>query len=367
MRDTLAEEMEHYHTLKRRWERKAAKKRKELAKDERIARYADAVTPDAQATILPEYFIRDYFLSNGQPDPEKTQDPLTLTNFTGNGRRLVKEIKKVPGLWCAREGKDPKWVFCIGWDEDAVDATAVRMDTEIKTAFWVEEWCRTIAENGYAQIKALPLAGFPAHRTLENCRGHFAVVVPPIRDLCREHNVLAWDASHRDGDVVLVKFDMGIWVGTLLIAATTDALDQYCQRVTNPELAPRSPRRSPNKKKRKIKQEPDADPVLHPDAAGQFKLFFRFRGVEISDDENINTIRWKPLEGDITFKDHSFRKFHGQIDFAGAKGLGQAKLSGIRLAWEARERAPGWNDFSWAAAQEEGGNREVIMVDDAEE
>lgn len=363
MRRTFDERMVSYAREKTSWERRAAQKRKELEEAERITKYAAAVTPDAQASIFPAYFIRDHFLSRGQPDPQKRPAPVTLTNYTGGFPELVKEIMEVPGLCYAREGEDPKWVYCIGWNKATVDAAAVDLDKEIKNTLWAEEWDRLVSEEGYKQIKALPLAGFPDHRTLENCLGHFAVIIPAFRNIFREYNILSFGASHRDGDVVVVKFDMRLLMGTLIFAVTTDALDRYCQRYTDPELAAHSSSRSPDRKKRRIKDEPDADPVLQPNDAGKFKLFFRFRGVETVN--NTNIVHWTPLEGDLTFQDRSFRKLRGHIDFSGAWGLGRVRLKGTRLAWEALERAPGWNDFTQAAAQQDDGNKEVIVVDDA--
>lgn len=362
LRRSFADKMVKYHRKRRKWEREAASKRKENEKAERIEKYAAAVTADARASTYPRYFVRDHFLNRGVPDPRKTPEPATLTNFTGEHLELVKHVEKVQGLCWTREGEEPKWVYCIGWDKETVNAKALNLDQQIKAALWAEEWERLISEDGYKQVMALPLAGFPLQRTLENMLGHYAVVVPAIRDMSRSSNIMPFDASHRDGNVVVVRFDMRVQVCNMIIGTSPEVLGEYCRRRADPERAFRMSTRSFHRKKRRIKRESDVDPVVYPDAAGKYKLYFCLRGVETVD--NTDIIRWTPLNGELTFHDRSFREFEGTIDCAGAWGLGRVELTGTRLAWEARQRAPGWSDFSWASAQEDGGNKEVIMIDD---
>ncbi|KAH6886340.1 hypothetical protein B0T10DRAFT_461790 [Thelonectria olida] len=77
-------------------------------------------TPSQRASCDVDHFLEHYFLTNGQPDPNKTPEPLTLQLDLTSRIDVHLKAEKIPGLYRAGGDGMNRPALAIGWDEAEV-------------------------------------------------------------------------------------------------------------------------------------------------------------------------------------------------------------------------------------------------------
>ncbi|KAF9768579.1 hypothetical protein IL306_014090, partial [Fusarium sp. DS 682] len=277
-------------------------------------------TPGEKANHDLDLFLAHYFLTDGQPDQQKTPRPLSLEGFD---QRLTLHLKagEIPGLYTVSGGSGNNRTICIGWDIGSVNSLARSIDARAREAEKREremKWEK--AMEAHAQFTSTlkpppPSRGRKAKPRfdLEQYQGSYIVKCDSVTNGWKHLNshILTMNIFLGEEGSLTANYDFGIITGTMLLSNDEETLDDLvgdsgsdddsAESKDNDEETKKGRKRSLVKDtKRKSKGRPVKKKKAGPSLSR--RVFYRLRGKETSEGQ----ILPDPEPGQIDFVNNNY-------------------------------------------------------------
>ncbi|KAH7067011.1 hypothetical protein BKA63DRAFT_523568 [Paraphoma chrysanthemicola] len=335
------------------------KRRKDDARRKKEVAWLNCETPGERARENLDRFMEYYFITDGEPDPAKTTEPLALYGYE-NRKAFHIRAGHVPGLATLSGGESPDRTLCVGWDRNAVWQLAGSIDNEVrqKMAKQLEHKWERVFEENRAVIANLPRKGrskkgarpLSNREKLDKCIGSYVIRCEELSSGFDECESLSLDiASGPAAGILEGAVQLGIIKGTMLLAFDEDDLEEYVDAAEFAENTVYDEDRGrwvyPSKTKRKVGESSEGRPRkrFNTNTTTAHRLYFRLRGRETSE----GLVLCDPKKGVLDFTDERFVTFKavGSIEYVGSK----VPFEGFKISQTPKTKAESWDSFSASA------------------
>jgi len=345
-----------YEPIHRAWEEAAASwDAEQLAKKD--AAWARCSTPGERAELDLERFINHYFLTDGQPDPSKTEEPLALYGFQGRSQ-LHSKSGKIHGLETCSGGDGDTRTICVGWNRSAVwnlarqvGAESTLQETAKREARWddsMKHHRALVKETGKTGPEVNPKSMIPA--MLQKSRGSYIVRCDYIAEQWPHKEPLTLDiAPGPRHNVMQGAMNFSIYEGTMLLAVSETVLDDFVQEPGDSDDDDEAEADEGDSSRKRLPHRPTpTEKSARPSKKAKAevpprRVFVRVRGRETGEGE----IQFEAQAGHLDFVDDTYTAFRGVVDLS-AIGDGLS-IEGFKVQARPKRRAEAWGNFSEAA------------------
>lgn len=302
---------------------------------QRRAVFKRCKTPASRAECDVDLFLEYYFLTDGQPDPSKTPEPLILPGI--RAASISFESRDIPGLSTCHGGDWRTHTAVVGWGYGAVEAVAKRITEEVERAEKEkrEEIWSAAMEKHHQYMSSQPSDGsaLPIRTIfdLHLCKGSYVMRCDRVMQEWPKDMHFTLNIATEAGDIMIAAFDFGVVEGDMLLCLSEDRLKEITGEEDDSEDD------SEDEESIALARERDKqDPSTH-------RVYYRMSGRETFEGET-----FCPKAGHLDFSSDGRTSFDGLAHFFPYLDT-NVQFQGFRVA-DAPRQLPGTKPaLSWVS------------------
>ncbi|KAI4594401.1 hypothetical protein KJ359_008425 [Pestalotiopsis sp. 9143b] len=308
---------------------------------------------------FPDWIMRRYFLTNGQPDRTKTETVVDIPcgRYDFQMEKTCEAAAEIEGLHCAKgPGPEHKNVF-LGWDEAAVQKAAEEHTAADKAKLEAQK-----ASREQARIKSQRKYHLAIEKPERIAQGFSPVGKYDID--CKEVEDQWPDDAKKMAmnihatkmpSVFKAQFDFGILEGVIIMSRDLPALLKYCKIPAKAdeseddewdeegEAEGATDATTGDKRKAASPTGPRKEAKTDTVESNPLKYHVRLRCRDKAEMDNCPS----PCKGTITFADDKFTRFSGEAVLPGVAD--HVPFKGYKSAAKPVNKRLEWETFSWEA------------------